>query len=345
MAAIGPLRDMRQLDGHDGCFFRRQSLRLSIALPSKGLLSPVSLSSRSNTPFRSSISVQGPPTGGDISTPAPESYRRRSLWGDAEMTMDADTDVQQSMSICRSWLAEITAILHSHPSQLGSFLSYAKSIMEALDDVRFLESDGELEEQFSLIGRLQDLAFHDIDNFGDWDIADWCERQYLTVLTERGDSVTALQGLGRNWLSRAQPYLSRMYEDLGSASSQLSISSLPEDAWYSEADECRDAANSVAEAETRINTATYVIARALLVSACDFYKRAVEGARVQGSLNGELLTSTAEAYMSLGNVSSLRSAEEHLITALDYLREARNCANYTLPIHLQRYLEYYGRYV
>jgi hypothetical protein len=45
----------------------------------------------------------------------------------------------------------------------------------------------------------------------------------------------------------------------------------------------------------------------------------------------------AEAYMSLGNASSLRDGERLFRLAILYLRQASNIPGFLLPAHFQRY--------
>ncbi|KAK5243126.1 hypothetical protein LTR16_008094, partial [Cryomyces antarcticus] len=52
-------------------------------------------------------------------------------------------------------------------------------------------------------------------------------------------------------------------------------------------------------------------------------------------LTGDLLATTAEAYMSLGNVSYTRINEQYFHQAISYLRMATNVPGYSLSPHLQ----------
>jgi hypothetical protein len=49
------------------------------------------------------------------------------------------------------------------------------------------------------------------------------------------------------------------------------------------------------------------------------------------------LGQAAEAYMSLGNVSSTRVNEQYFHEALEYLCIANEIADYVLPAHLKQY--------
>lgn len=113
------------------------------------------------------------------------------------------------------------------------------------------------------------------------------------------------------------------------------------------------------EIDTRINTADYVEARGFLLPAIDYLRKAVEtidaaGQEVAGQLLSmassysnilllmriadECTEQTAEAYMSMGNVSSPRANFQYFRQAIHYLRRASSAREYTLPAHLQRYV-------
>ncbi|KAK5006246.1 hypothetical protein LTR39_005714 [Cryomyces antarcticus] len=58
-------------------------------------------------------------------------------------------------------------------------------------------------------------------------------------------------------------------------------------------------------------------------------------------LTGDLLATTAEAYMSLGNVSYTRINEQYFHQAISYLRMATNVPGYSLSPHLQQSVSLY----
>ena len=121
----------------------------------------------------------------------------------------------------------------------------------------------------------------------------------------------------------------------------------------SRSEEDRQAGRTNAEHESRLSMSDYVEARGILLPAVEYMKRAVEAARTQGKIRGDLLstvshdaqlTSTyladssnqaAEAVMSLGNVSSPRTNGEYFQQALSYLQTAHELPEYVLPLHLQ----------
>ncbi|KAL6159530.1 hypothetical protein ACJBU6_01968 [Exserohilum turcicum] len=96
------------------------------------------------------------------------------------------------------------------------------------------------------------------------------------------------------------------------------------------------AASPLFEAQERLNGAHYVEARALLLPAIDYLERAVGAAKAQGSLNRALLSLAAEAFMSLGNVTSPRVHTRYFRHAMAHLRSATDLDGYALPVHLQQ---------
>lgn len=117
------------------------------------------------------------------------------------------------------------------------------------------------------------------------------------------------------------------------------------------------AASPLFEAQERLNGAHYVEARALLLPAIDYLERAVGAAKAQGSLNRALLSlvrgplpstssflfpiadpdiQAAEAFMSLGNVTSPRVHTRYFRHAMAHLRSATDLDGYALPVHLQQ---------
>lgn len=138
--------------------------------------------------------------------------------------------------------------------------------------------------------------------------------------------------IGRNWLLRAQKALASIAraED-GPFHSDQTIS-------YS--------------SQEQLNDAHHVEARALLLPATDYLQRAVGAARAQGTLNGPLLSTVgtllptlaantneakaAEAFMSLGNVTSPRVHDDYFRRAISYLRAATAVDGYSLPLHMQQ---------
>ena len=120
----------------------------------------------------------------------------------------------------------------------------------------------------------------------------------------------------------------------------------------SRSEEDRQVRRNNAEHESRLYMSDYVEARGILLPAVEYLKRAADAARTQEKLTGDLLSTVscalqstslllltiyhaAEAFMSLGNVSSPRMNGQYFQQALAYLRTANELPGYVLPLHLQ----------
>jgi TPR repeat protein len=152
--------------------------------------------------------------------------------------------------------------------------------------------------------------------------------------------------IGHNWLLRAQRSLANVCRaERGSSSGSGSSATTPGN------DHEVISARAYAEAEQRLHTADYVEARGILVPAIEYLQRAVDAAHAQGNVQGPLLSTVhgffllddqtnsmqaAEAYMSLGNVTSSRSNDRYFQQAMAYLREAAELGDYRLPAHLEQ---------
>jgi hypothetical protein len=101
--------------------------------------------------------------------------------------------------------------------------------------------------------------------------------------------------------------------------------------------------------------ADYVEARGILLPAIEYLSRAVDNAHAQENVTGTLLATVyitswwwrdlaltssqaAEAYMSIGNVTSSRMNDRYYRQAMIYLREAAEMTEYSLPTHLAQWV-------
>ncbi|OWY43582.1 proliferating cell nuclear antigen [Alternaria alternata] len=186
--------------------------------------------------------------------------------------------------------------------------------------------------QLPLISVFQRVAFADADNGVIQDLADWCLRQLVTLLQIYPDNVDILTLIGRNWLLRAQKALS-------------SIARTERNSFSSDTSNFRllsSTTRGLVEAEQRLHQAIYIEARGLLLPATDYLQRAVYVATEQGVITGHLLSMAAEAFMSLGNITSVMANGRYFQQAIAYLRAARDTPNYFLSPHLEQYLDGYG---
>lgn len=142
--------------------------------------------------------------------------------------------------------------------------------------------------QVAFINVAQRVAFADADNGFVTDVADWCLRQLLALLSLYTNDVEILScrsslcflmhGLmviviGRNWLLRAQKALASI------ARAEDQSNSYPPHA-----------------ATQRLNDAHYVEARGLLLPAAEYLQRAVEVAQAQRNPTGPLIV-TVGAFL------------------------------------------------
>lgn len=265
-------------------------------------------------------------------------------------------DLGQRMSVCRDGIARIERMLQESPGNWQEYLNYARSIIASLDQVNSIPPSIARSEQAWAVTTLQKLAFQDADTGGVPWLSDWCQRQWLRMIEWDQSDVDSLRGLGHYWLLKAQKQLAAIHREDGSTSSGTSSArtgdgramdglGLGTSHSYSQCDDDAAAARAAVEAELRLHTPNYVEARALLVPATDLLKAAVGSAEERGVVSGDLLCLAAEAYMSLGNVSLPRVAEEHFTQAVRYLRQAQDVAGYVLAPYLQHYLDEYGRLV
>ncbi|KAK4628978.1 hypothetical protein CLAFUW4_08033 [Fulvia fulva] len=227
-------------------------------------------------------------------------------------------------------------MLRTSPQNWRSYLTLARTIITHLDTTTFVRQANRTQEQIWVVTGLQRLALVDADSGGVPDITAWCSRQWLVIGHRDADNLAALKGLGEAWLSKAQPALVRIHEDgspssrAGSAHSQRSFQS------FNSVRDGELSTQQVAEAERRAATTDYVEARGYLQPATDYLERAITAATAQRAVSGELLATSAEAYMSIGNASSPRMNEQYFRRALQLLRAATEVDGYSLATYLQQ---------
>ncbi|KAI9695472.1 MAG: hypothetical protein M1820_008574 [Bogoriella megaspora] len=254
-------------------------------------------------------------------------------------------DEDQQIAAFRASIREIGIALETSSDSWQSFLASARGAMAAIDATRYMRRDEILDDQIWLVQGLQNLASQEPDVGVILDISEWCLRNWLIILQDHSDSVEVLKGIGRNWLSRAQAPLARIHRQEANSSSSgdsTSRSFNPASFETTRSEDDREAARQAAEAEGRLGLPDYVEARGILNPATEYFNLAVEYAREQNILEGDLLSLTAEAYMSFGNVSYSRINETYYQRAITFLREASAIEGYTLSPYLQQYLDDFG---
>ncbi|RMZ14824.1 hypothetical protein D0862_01891 [Hortaea werneckii] len=185
--------------------------------------------------------------------------------------------------------------------------------MAHIDATTLMQQPERTTEQAWIIAGLQRLAFADQDNSSVNDIAVW-----------------SMRGIGQSWLSRAAPSLARINRSNSNTSSDARTAP----AIASSEDENLTAAQ-LTDAERRVGLADYVEARGYLQAASEYLERAVAAAPAQRALSGDLLVTAAEAYLSLGKVSSPRINERYFRRALQLLGAAAAIRGFSLSPDLQ----------
>ncbi|KAF2874814.1 hypothetical protein BDV95DRAFT_299434 [Massariosphaeria phaeospora] len=232
----------------------------------------------------------------------------------------------------------VAATLDVAPNSWRDHLNAVRNITSILEINDSAPNEARRAWQIPLITVFQRVAYADHDGGGVLDIANWCLRQSVTLLQVYPDDIDLLALIGGNWLLRAQQSLARIHSAERSSSSSGASQTVP----LSQSEDDQLAASAAAEAEELLHTADYVEARGILLPAIEYLKRAVDAAQGQGKVTGGLLCSAAEAYMSLGNVTSSRSNNQHFQAALAYLRRATQIHGFSLPEHMQQYLDEFG---
>ncbi|KAF4555986.1 Hypothetical protein D9617_2g059530 [Elsinoe fawcettii] len=152
-------------------------------------------------------------------------------------------------------------------------------------------------QQIDIIETLQNIAYHDPEAGGVPEVAQWCLDQWLRLLTADTSDVRILANIGTNWLMKAQSILVRIHEQERSPTSSAEGSST-----RSFSPPAIDGSNGQydSEREARLGMPDYVEARGLLQPAVEYFDRAVRIATQSNRLTSDLLSSAAEASMSLG---------------------------------------------
>ncbi|MCJ1378228.1 hypothetical protein MMC17_001325 [Xylographa soralifera] len=264
----------------------------------------------------------------------------------------------------RTQIAALEVDLGNNPNMPGtnpqkwlSSLQFARSTIITVERTPQLRNQLGSDSWTRLIQALQKLAYQDPDTGGEADIALWCERQWATEVQRQPNSIIALQGkfynsslppwhdffqltnqgLGHAWLLKSQKTLARIYREESSPSSSSSTTSVPHRRMRSPALGNRDA--------SRINSQDYVEARDTLRPSLESFDRALAVANAHGGASGDLLTLSAEAFLSFGNVSHPQRNEAYYQKALRLLRAASEIDEYQIEVHLQNFLDENLRYI
>ncbi|KAI9764912.1 MAG: hypothetical protein M1840_007937 [Geoglossum simile] len=212
-------------------------------------------------------------------------------------------------------ITTISQINGATPGSLYQYEQHARAAASYIDRSQLMLAPARLDEQIWVVDSLQKFTQGTSATSGVREVALWCEMQWNRILQCHVENLAALQGLGSAWFFKAREPLARIQVTEGSLSSGSS-------------------SDDEAEAERLRHTQDYVEARALLMSATDFLRRAVGTARRTGRLTGSLLVTSAEANIHLGNVSYRSQSLPYFEDAVRSLREASELPGVKLADHL-----------
>ena len=101
---------------------------------------------------------------------------------------------ERRIASAKTQVAAIYLSLREQEDDWQINLGTARDVMQVIDNTTFMARAGRVGEQVWLVEGLQRLAYHDVDTGGVRDIADWCLRQWLRLLTNHPANVETLRG-------------------------------------------------------------------------------------------------------------------------------------------------------
>lgn len=113
-----------------------------------------------------------------------------SIGYDGDCVTKTDTMGDQRLTSCKTAVAQIEAVLKSHPHAWRNYLQSARSVITAVNSI---SSIGTADWTW-IVAVLQDLGFADADDGGVADISNWCQSQWLAILESRPNNTAALRG-------------------------------------------------------------------------------------------------------------------------------------------------------
>lgn len=115
-------------------------------------------------------------------------HNRNSLHTNRYCWMEADR-----VSTCLAIVGRIQEALNNRQEERSSYLTAARSVLSSIDQSSFLGLPSDSKDRRWIIEVLQRLAFHEADVGPVSDIADWCLRQWLSLLQDDAQSIAVLQ--------------------------------------------------------------------------------------------------------------------------------------------------------
>jgi hypothetical protein len=106
-----------------------------------------------------------------------------------------DQAEEQQVAEAIELLKTIRSTQPSTQAEVNERLEAARSIIAILNATSFMTLPDRYDDQIFIITELQNLAYCEVDGGGDQDLAQWCIRMYLQVISQsRDDCVEALTG-------------------------------------------------------------------------------------------------------------------------------------------------------
>ena len=101
---------------------------------------------------------------------------------------------------------DIGQMLASNPNDWQSYLASARRLLDDIEASGYMNETTQTANQVWLIDTLQQLAFSEPDTGSARDIAEWCLRQWLTVLQTRPQNASALKGMTFSLLNKKNTF-------------------------------------------------------------------------------------------------------------------------------------------
>ncbi|KAI5818749.1 hypothetical protein BZA77DRAFT_364042 [Pyronema omphalodes] len=216
------------------------------------------------------------------------------------------------ISAAQEGLTRVHKSLRSAPSHWRACTEAVQTSINYIDRSQIMYDPRRVEERIWFLNEVHLFAYMDPDSGGIREITEWCEYEWNRILVDDPRNVTAMTGLGNAWLAKSQFLLAKIHREEGA---------------HGYIDD--------ASAERRLQNPDYVEVRGLMQAASDFFTKAIDNARRQGSLTGALLERKAESSISLGNISPMKSGRKYFTEAVRTLQEAVDIGH-MLPKHLQQ---------
>lgn len=101
---------------------------------------------------------------------------------------------EHRIAVCTAGVGRIYAMLQDSSSEWRNYLNLARSVTRALDQTGFMLDPTRRDEQAWVVESIQELAYVDADSGGDYELAEWCQAQWLTLLQQDPNQLRALRG-------------------------------------------------------------------------------------------------------------------------------------------------------